>query len=242
MTQRKFMTIYEALRADILNTKLKYGEQLPSENELVQTYQSSRETVRKALNLLVSEGMIQKIRGKGSIVIYQNITEFPFADLISFKEVQQTLGLQHETEVKVLEKIQASEVPVVKKALNLKQSTWLWHIIRVRKINGKVKIIDEDYLDASIVPDLNEAIVQDSLYHYIEQVLHLEISYSKKSITFEPFEQLEYDIFEDYDVPYVATVRGIVHLEDTTRFQYNISKHIATEFKFNDFSRRHKKK
>ncbi|NQD99389.1 trehalose operon repressor, partial [Staphylococcus xylosus] len=40
--------------------------------------------------------------------------------------------------------------------------------------------------------------------------------------------------------PYTATVRGIVHLKDTTQFQYNISRHLATEFKFKDFSRRHK--
>ena len=43
--------------------------------------------------------MIQKIRGKGSVVIYQGLTEFPFSDLISFSEVQQGLGLQHETTV-----------------------------------------------------------------------------------------------------------------------------------------------
>ena len=83
MVQKKFITIYETLRKDILEEKLVYGTQIPSENELVEQYQASRETVRKALNLLVRDGMIQKIRGKGSIVIYQGLTEFPFSDLIS---------------------------------------------------------------------------------------------------------------------------------------------------------------
>lgn len=77
MTQKKFITIYETLRKDIIESRISYGAQLPSEHELVESYQASRETVRKALNLLVREGMIQKIRGKGSIVIYQGVTEFP---------------------------------------------------------------------------------------------------------------------------------------------------------------------
>lgn len=240
MKQKKFIAIYENLRTDIIESKLPYGAQLPSENELVFDYNASRETVRKALNLLVRDGMIQKIKGKGSVVIYQGVTEFPFANLTSFREVQQGLGLSHETEVRLLERIPASEVPEVKNALDLRQSETLWHIIRTRKIDHRVKIIDEDYLVEKIVPDITMNIAKDSLYHYIEQTLKLEISYSNKSITFESFGDLECEIFGDVTPPYTATVRGIVHLKDTTKFQYNISKHLATEFKFNDFSRRHK--
>ncbi|MEB8088315.1 trehalose operon repressor [Staphylococcus pseudoxylosus] len=240
MTQKKFITIYETLRADIIESRISYGTQLPSEYELVETYDASRETVRKALNLLVRDGMIQKIRGKGSVVIYQGLTEFPFADLTSFREVQQGLGLQHETEVKVLERIHAGDVPRVKEALNVTQSTVLWHVIRTRKINDKVKIIDEDYLIEAIVPGLTLDIVKTSLYAYVENVLGLDISYSNKSITFEAFGELEYEMFGDVTPPYTATVRGIVHLKDTTKFQYNISRHLATEFKFKDFSRRNK--
>lgn len=240
MTKKKFISIYENLRADIIESKLPYDAQLPSENELVIDYSASRETVRKALNLLVRDGMIQKIRGKGSVVIYQGVTEFPFANLTSFREVQRGLGLSHETDVRLLESVSASDFPEVKKALNLRSSTKLWHIIRTRKLDNRVKIIDEDYLVKDIVPDITLDIAKDSLYHYIEQILKLEISYSNKSITFESFGNLEYEVFGDVTPPYTATVRGIVHLKDTSKFQYNISKHLATEFKFNDFSRRHK--
>ncbi|WP_436855646.1 trehalose operon repressor [Staphylococcus caeli] len=240
MAQKKFITIYEALRTDIIESRISYGAQLPSEYELVESYNASRETVRKALNLLVRDGMIQKIRGKGSIVIYQGLTEFPFADLTSFREVQQGLGLQHETEVKVLERLNASDVPHVKAALEITAQTKLCHIVRTRKINDRVKIIDEDYLIEDIIPDVTMEIATQSLYQYIEDVLDMEISYSNKSITFEAFSDREYEIFGDIVPPYTATVRGIVHLKDTTKFQYNVSKHLATEFKFNDFSRRHR--
>ncbi|VDZ11226.1 trehalose operon transcriptional repressor [Staphylococcus aureus] len=84
--QKKFMKIYEALKEDILNGQIQYGEQIPSEHDLVQLYQSSRETVRKALDLLALDGMIQKIHGKGSLVIYQEVTEFPFLNLLVLKK------------------------------------------------------------------------------------------------------------------------------------------------------------
>ena len=86
---------------------------------------------------------------------------------------------------------------------------------------------------------MSEEIIQDSLYDYIEKDKGYEISFSSKSITFEPFGERERLAFGDVSPQYSATVTGIVHLKDTTKFQYNVSKHIATEFKFTDFSRRH---
>lgn len=240
MTKKKFITIYEALKEEILDGSLSYGDQIPSENDLVQTYQASRETVRKALHLLVSDGMIQKIRGKGSIVIYQQLTEFPFADLMSFNEVKNERALKHATKVLKLELIPASDVPMVKDKLGLALGAKLWHIVRVRTVNGQVKILDEDYLVESIIPKITLDIAQQSIYQHIEETLGLEISYANKSITFEAFGDQEKRVFGAVQPPYTATVRGVVHLKNTERFQYTVSKHIATEFRFNDFSRRRK--
>ncbi|PTG20401.1 trehalose operon repressor [Staphylococcus chromogenes] len=240
MKQNKFKLIYEQMRHDILEGNYPYGDQLPSEHQLVENYNVSRETVRKSLNMLVADGMIQKIRGKGSVVIYQGVTEFPFADLMSFKEVKSVLHLQHQTVVHTFEKVQASEVPHVKEALRIALDKPLWHFVRYRQVEGVTKIIDEDYVLFELFPDLTEKVVQNSLYDYIENEKGFEISFSSKSITFEPFGDAEREAFGTMSPEYTATVRGIVHLKDTTKFQYNVSKHIATEFKFIDFSRRHK--
>ncbi|AVQ34065.1 trehalose operon repressor [Staphylococcus muscae] len=238
--QNKFKQIYEEVRRDIIEGIYAYGTQLPSENQLVEQYDVSRETVRKSLNMLVADGMIQKIRGKGSVVIFQGITEFPFADLVSYKEVQRRQGKAHHTELHVFEKVVAGDVPTIQQALNVSLNTPLWHIVRHRKMDGHTKIIDEDYLLYDLFPDLSESHLLDSLYAYVEQVKGYDISFSSKSITFEAFGTQEYETFGDVTPNYTATVRGIVHLKDTTKFQYNISKHLATEFCFVDFSRRQK--
>ncbi|QLK85272.1 trehalose operon repressor [Staphylococcus sp. 17KM0847] len=238
--QNKFKYIYEQMRMAIIDGIYEYGAQLPSEHQLVEQYHVSRETVRKSLNMLVSDGMIQKIRGKGSVVIYRGVTEFPFADLVSFKEVQQQKGTKHQTSVVVFERIAARDVPHVKQALNITGERYLWHVVRHRKVEGITKIIDEDYILYDLFPDLTREIMADSLYNYVEQVKGYEISFSSKSITFEPFGEMEKEVFGNVTPQYTATVRGIVHLKDTTQFQYNVSKHIATEFRFVDFSRRQK--
>ncbi|MDC7992737.1 GntR family transcriptional regulator, partial [Staphylococcus aureus] len=167
MKQKKFMKIYEALKEDILNGQIQYGEQIPSEHDLVQLYQSSRETVRKALDLLALDGMIQKIHGKGSLVIYQEVTEFPFSELVSFKEMQEEMGVAYLTEVVVNEVVEAHKVPEVQHALNINSSESLIHIVRTRRLNQHVKIVDEDYFLKSIVSDIGNDVASDSIYDYL---------------------------------------------------------------------------
>ncbi|MFI6504401.1 GntR family transcriptional regulator [Nonomuraea typhae] len=56
------------LRAAILDGRYSPGGALPSEPELVRTYDVSRPTVRKAIETLVSEGLAYVMRGRGSFV------------------------------------------------------------------------------------------------------------------------------------------------------------------------------
>ena len=74
----KFAVIYEKLKKDISEGIYLYLEQLPSERELVETYHSSRETVRKALELLANDGMIQKLKEKDRLLFNKISLNFLF--------------------------------------------------------------------------------------------------------------------------------------------------------------------
>lgn len=69
MKVNKFITIYKDIAQQIEGGRWKAEEILPSEHELTAQYGTSRETVRKALHMLAQNGYIQKIRGKGSVVL-----------------------------------------------------------------------------------------------------------------------------------------------------------------------------
>ena len=72
---KKYEQLFKLIEQDILSEKYSVGEFLPSEQELAQYHKISRDTVRKALDKLQKEGLIQKFKGQGSKVIKHEFDE-----------------------------------------------------------------------------------------------------------------------------------------------------------------------
>ena len=86
MKQHQYQTIYETLKKQIQAGQFQEGQLLPSENELCSQFQTSRMTIRQALNDLVNEGYIIRRQGKGSIVKTQ-IRRLGLLNFKGFSEV-----------------------------------------------------------------------------------------------------------------------------------------------------------
>lgn len=64
----KYLKLKEYIIENIYSAKLKSGDKIQSENELVEEFEISRHTVRHALGELVSEGWLYKEHGKGTFI------------------------------------------------------------------------------------------------------------------------------------------------------------------------------
>jgi GntR family transcriptional regulator len=63
-----YLQIADELRDQILSEAFRPGARLPSEHELMETYGAARQTVRKAIAELKSEGLLDSERGRGVFV------------------------------------------------------------------------------------------------------------------------------------------------------------------------------
>ncbi|SDU19622.1 GntR family transcriptional regulator [Jiangella alkaliphila] len=63
-----YRRIVDDLRTEILSGRLEAGEQLPSENDLAHRYKTSRPTVRRAIAVLRSDGLVVTEQGRGAFV------------------------------------------------------------------------------------------------------------------------------------------------------------------------------
>ena len=232
----KDLKVYNDIVSKIESGVYEPTTMLPSEKNLINHYQVSRDTVRKALNMLEQNGYIQKTKGKGSLCIDIKKLNFPVSGVVSFKEITEKLGRNSKTKVEVLE----SQVPreSIRKNLELNGDEHVWKVIRSRTIDDEKVILDKDYLVQKYIPHLTVEICQNSLYEYIENELGLKVAYANKEITVQMAteEDRKYLDLKNFDM--VAVVRSYTYLDDTSLFQYTESRHRPDKFIFVDFARR----
>ncbi len=66
--QKKYETVVFWVLDEIENGNLNYGDRLPSEKDLMEKFQVSRQTVRRALEALAEKGTVEGRRGSGTYV------------------------------------------------------------------------------------------------------------------------------------------------------------------------------
>lgn len=233
---KRYTDIYEDIRQKILDGTYAPGEKLPSENEFCKLYQSSRGTVRRALDLLAKEGLVNSMHGKGVFVLDMNLITFSFGGLVSFKEASAGSGQTFSTTVPLYEVVTIDEALQDKTKLPLGEEAY--KLYRVRSLKGERIIFDINYFLKSVVMDLTQEIAEKSVYEYLEETLHARIGFAKRVIHVEQAtaEDKQYLDLKDYNL--VAVVKNFVHLHDGTPFEYTESRHRPDRFEFTDFARR----
>lgn len=162
-----YYQLYDILLDDIKSGKYKAGELLPTENELIAKYDVSRITVRKAMDLLLNEGLIGKRRGYGTYV-EQKKMEQTLNKVIHFSNDMERRG--YKTSVKMLENKQVKASKIISQALEVPEGSSLIHVNRLRYANDIPMCIESAYLIWEWCPEvLNYNFAQLSLRNFLAQ-------------------------------------------------------------------------
>ena len=138
-----YSKVEEAIATEIAQGEYRPGDQLPTEDALLQRFQVSRITVRRAIQNLVSRGLLEIRRGLGTFVLSPQI-EAELTKLTGFVEDMNAAGRKATARV-VSQDVVASSARVAER-LQLARGTKVMRIKRVRLADGTPISFDETYL------------------------------------------------------------------------------------------------
>ncbi|WP_024613140.1 GntR family transcriptional regulator [Clostridium sp. Ade.TY] len=228
----KYEEIASYLKEEILNEKYKANEQLPFEKDICKKFNTSKMTVKKALDILVNEGLIVKRRGSGTFV--KDISK---KDILSLNEKRQLLGLtNNKTGHKITSELLEFKIINANKkiayALKIDDEDFVCLIHRVRYIDNEAFSIEKTYMPISVVEGIKKSDALGSVYNFLENKLNFKIQSAHSTVRASKSEILDrkYLLLKE-DEP-VIEVERIGYLENGRVFEYSFSRHRYDKFEF----------
>lgn len=234
MPKAKYIEIYKDLKGKIETGEYEFQELLPSENTLVQEYDCSRNTIRRAISTLVTDGYVQTMQGKGVRIIFQPAmqTSFTIGGIESFKESAVRNHQKPETKV-----IHFAELTVDKKIAvrtGFPIGAEIYYLQRLHYLDGKALILNHNYFLKSVAVGLTKEIAEKSIYEYLENTLSVNIVTSKRIMTVEKMTQIDEKYLDLGDYNCMAVVSSHTYNSDGIMFEYTQSRHRPDYFSFQD--------
>ena len=151
------MTLYDQIKDDLLS-KIKdgtypEGQTIPSELELAEMYGVSRPTIRQALQILVSDGYLEKRRRRGTVVTKPKVSQSFAMSISSFEDAMRLAGRLPKTKVLVFKRERANAE--VEKRLELTRGQDVFKLVRLRYADDLPNVFVESYIPCTLYPGLD---------------------------------------------------------------------------------------
>lgn len=166
------LPLYQQVKAyvldDIASGRLRIGEKIPSESELVVKLGASRLTVNRALRELSDSGVLNRITGVGTFVAPSRVTS-TFIRLHNIADEIRRRGQALTIRVHKLERVKASEqdIPVLPGGL----SEQLFHSTLVYCADDVPMQLEDRYVSPAFAPQyLEQDYTQQSTTDYLQSI------------------------------------------------------------------------
>lgn len=153
MRKPLYIQFSDKLRNLILSSEYKYGEMFPTERELEATYGLDRKTIRKSLNILVEEGLLIRMKGKGTFVSSPDIN-YPMKNMSGFSRLLEQQGIESTSKVLSVAKEQAGYR--LSKIMEIGRADHVWKLIRQRLSGNEPLALEIIYVRQDVISDFED--------------------------------------------------------------------------------------
>lgn len=175
-----YSRLKQALKAAIAAGEYRTHQPIPSERELSVTYGMSRMTVRHALNDLVGEGALYRVRGRGTFVAEPKIYQ-ALGRVTSFTEDMRARGM-----VPGARQLKSEVVPApveCQQALGLTATAPVLRVRRLRTADGEPMAVETVHLPLERFPGLADVdLAAHSLYRLLEERYGVRLARAQQTI------------------------------------------------------------
>ena len=209
----RYQRLRDHLAAQIGAQTWRPGELIPTEAELADIHDVSVGTVRKAIDCLVVEGLVDRQQGRGTYVRRARFN----SSLFRFFRFQSETGERKVPQARILHREVMPAPSAAASVLRLRQGEPLIHISRLRLIDGVPLLAEEIWLEQArfaALLDSDPSAFGDLLYPLYEELCGQIVASADEILTVEAASRMQARLLERPDgAPLIVIERTAFDLE-----------------------------
>lgn len=168
------------MRDSIASGAWKSGSAIPTEKAFAQQFGVARMTVRQALDGLIRDGLLIRVRGRGTFVTHPRV-ERELTRMHSFSEDMRDRGMTPTTRLLTRRVVPAPDEVGIDLRLGRREAVIL--LQRLRIADDLPMALETSYLNYErCQPVLDADLEAESLYHFLEMRLRLPLSHATQEL------------------------------------------------------------
>lgn len=176
-----YYQLKQIMLADIQRPGVSPGDRLPSDHQLCVAYNVSRTVVRQALSELETEGLIERVKGRGTFVAQPKTAEGLVQSLTGLFEDVAARGGHLLSQVLRCEVIPADDT--VAAGLEINVGAPVVYLERLRFVDGQPWALTATHIPYDLAPGLElEDFSEQSLYAVLEQKFGVELKRGRRGV------------------------------------------------------------
>lgn len=235
MPKKLYTEIYESLKQEINTGIYPPRTTLPGEEVLSSRFHVTRNTVRRALKKLQSDGLLYAVKGRGVVVlepvnsgqvVFSADNTEGFQGLRSFP--QNKFIQQLDTDVLTFKEITVDEE--IANATSFKVDDVVYFVERLRLFDGKGLAVDESYFRQEFLDGLTREIAESSIYNYIRNNDLFKIAAQRSLTSVESANRRDQQVLDLDDLNCVGSLKKFVYNDSGSLFECTETRFVPNQF------------
>lgn len=225
------------IKTNILNDVYLEGK-LPTERVLSESFNVSRSTIKKALDLLVERGLVFRKQRSGNYI--NLLFKKHYRDFEHQQKGPIGVTTAFENDGEISSEILNFDVILpdsdIRKSLLLNEDEFVYHIRRIRYFNSNPISVETAYIPIKILPELTKKIINKSIYQYAKKKLGISLQNSYITIYSDSSNKDDQTFLKLKNTEPVTVIEEIVFTDIGIPFEYTIVRNHYKNFSYNTTS------
>lgn len=232
--KRKTVTsLYHTIAEDII-AKINRGNfdtKLPTEQMLIEQYGVSRNTIRRAIDVVYQRGLLRRVQGSGYYINQVPSTSKAILNLsVGTGEAMHSPEFHLTSHVVTFDKIRADHK--LARLMSVADDTEMFRVVRLRSLDHVQYSLETAYFLTRVIPELTVEAVNHSIFDYLRETYRIKSSSTEDYISLEALEPDQASLLGKEVGAHVMALSQLNYYGNNTLFNYSTTYFVYPDLRF----------